>query len=378
MYESLPSMEKWRHRIQSAFASEHSAAHALRTCALILFGSGLPLILLAGASGLQILGSTLAAGGIACLLTGIGLRLTASARTRERIRGTTESSAALASRLYESQDHAEQFFGETFLRHKVTLRGHCFRGAVFDHADWGNAILDRCDFRAASFISASLTECTAAEGDFRYSKFDGCEIWALAPGSSFRGAQCGSANFRHCLLDHSSFASLPAMTTYLRRANFADSSTLDDVDFGRVNAEDACFTKTTLYGTRFDDAFLANASFERADMYGVSFRGAMLAGFAGDRPARFDEADFESGLPSEQFATDLSEAWLIGVDLSGVKSLESAALSGAMANKNTKFPAGFDATASGVCMLHQMPKEEALATFETWKQDHARPAGWLS
>lgn len=371
-------MREWRHRIRSAFGSEHSAARALRVCALILFCAGLPLILLTGISGLQVLGSTLAAGGVACLLTGVGLRLTGAARANERIRGATESSAALASRLYESQDHAEQFFGGTFLRHKVTLRGRCFRGAVFDHADWGDAILDRCDFRAASFVSASLTECTSAEADFRYAQLDGCEIWALAPSSSFRGAQCGGADFRHCLLDHSSFASLPAMTTYLRRADFSGSSTLDAVDFRRVNAEDACFAKTTLYSTKFDDAFLANVSFEGADLYEVSFRGAMLAGFAGDRPARFDQADFESGLPSAQFATDLSEAWLIGVDLSGVKNLESAVLSGAMANRNTEFPVGFDPTASGVRMLHQMPKEEALSAFETWKQDHAQPAGWLS
>jgi hypothetical protein len=84
-------------------------------------GVGLPLVVLANESSLQIIGSALITGGIACLLASVGLRLAGDARAGERAREEEEASTALAARLHDARDHSGKYFGGTLLKHRVTL-----------------------------------------------------------------------------------------------------------------------------------------------------------------------------------------------------------------------------------------------------------------
>lgn len=347
--------------------------------ALCILG-GLLCIMLAKSTKFVALGSALVTAGAACLLAGIGF-IVALARHRDRTEEANQvrerdAALALAARLHESSDHSRQHFAHSRLDQRVDLTEHDFSHAILDYVEWSDATLRHCVFDHASLIGATL-DCDGTGTRFVAAQLEKARLVGFFNEVNFSGAQCGRVDFRRAWLERSTFArSDDGRLTYLREANFSESEALDEVNFSGVLAEGADFTSTTMYGTIFQDAFLCDARFDHANLCGCNLHGAMLSDSHTSRRASFQNADLS---PEDSFmASDLSETWLLGIDLSTTKGVEHANLTGALANARTAFPAGMLPEDHGVLMLHRMPREDGGVAIRGWIERHARPAGWLS
>jgi len=358
---------------------ERSASRLLFGIGATCAGAGLLLIVLVQAPTLEALGSPLIAAGAACLLAGAGF-VVAAARDRDKAEEANEirvreASLALAARLYGRTDHRRQHFAYSRLNQPVDLAERDFRYAILDYVEWPNATVRECTFDGASLIGATLG-CDGAKARFVGAILERARLVGLFDEAVFSGARCSRVDFRGASLFHSSFIrSDGGGLTYLREANFAGSDALDGTNFSGALAEGANFTRTTMYGTIFEDAFLCDAQFDYANLCGCNLRGAMLSNLQTGQRISLKRADL--GSEDDFMASDLSETWLLGVDLSTTMGLEHANLTGALANAGTTFPAGIIPEDHGVLMLHLMSSEDRIAAGRGWIECHGHPAGWL-
>jgi uncharacterized protein YjbI with pentapeptide repeats len=377
-----PVPSSLRNRLRPAVLfREQSASRLLFWIGAICTFSGPLLIILASSTKFIALGSALTTAGAACLIAGMGF-VVARARHRERTAEVDqirmrEAALALAARLHESTNHSRQHFAHSRLLDKrLVLTKHDFGHAILDYAEWSLASLQQCAFDRASLIGATL-DCDGTETRFLGAQLERAKLVGFFNEASFSGARCGRADFRQAWLEFSTFArSEDGSLTYLREANFSGSDALDGVNFSGVLAEGADFTHTTMYGTIFQDAFLCAARFDHANLDGCNLHGAMLSDQQTARRASFQSTDL--GSEDSFMASDLSETWLLGIDLSTTKGVEHANLTGALANAGTTFPVGMAPEDHGVLMLHLMPPEDRIAAMRNWIERHARPAGWFS
>jgi uncharacterized protein YjbI with pentapeptide repeats len=352
-------------------------ARRLTGAALMFLLLGTGLLLVAASARFIALGSCVVAAGVACMLAATSLTSADRQRRLQDSRERALRSTKLAERLHSTTNHEGHHFGESELLHRVALSGHSFRNATLDHAEWSGADLTGCDFTSASLAGATFVYCNARRACFRDATLDRATLIGAFVRADFVGASCRLARMSHAMLDGAIFSSEDGLA-YLRETDFSGSSALDSVVFSRTYGEEASFCGATLFGTVFHDAFLASADFSNAELSGCNFQGAMFSGLQGDRAASFGGTEVGVDyLPDDQ-QTNLSETWLLHVDLSTTLGLEHAKLVGALASRHTRFPDGFDAAAHGVLLLHDMPRDAAYAAVRSWRDRHGRPAGWTS
>ena len=206
--------------------------------------------------------------------------------------GTSESSATIADASGRPDEQAAQTVWQRLIR---TRPGE-------------TVSLPDADLRGADFSDASLGRANFARANLSNAKLDASDLQkANLAGAKLQAASMARANLRRAVLDGCSGSHVS-----LQGATLHDASATGE--------------GTHLRYAVFDDANLANADFHDAVLDNSSFMGATLRG------TNLHGADLRNG--------DFRGAIIRGADLRG--NLEGARWLGAKADRETRFPEGFD------------------------------------
>lgn len=134
----------------------------------------------------------------------------------------------------------------------------------------------------------------------------------------------------------------------LTGANFQEAD-LTSASFSSAKLEKADFRKSIVLRTGFQGADLSGANFEGVDLNNVSFQNCVMKG-----------ANLRNALKiGDVQKTDLRNADLRGASFTcTVYYMTGCRLSGALYDKNTRWPAGFDVAASGAVLKESAPADK--------------------
>jgi len=152
-----------------------------------------------------------------------------------------------------------------------------------------------------------------------------------------------------------------------------DGANLDDANLRGANLADAQLQHAEAWGTDFRGTDLYNTNLQYAVLIKARFNSNSHLSYTDFRNAALDGASFGDayvgGLDEGDFEgpADLRGASVVGTDFSHA-DLSGALLKGALADRSTKWPPGFNPIKAGV-ILTQISKETAFAASEPY----ARP-----
>jgi uncharacterized protein YjbI with pentapeptide repeats len=222
-------------------------------------------------------------------------------------------------------------FRDAFLP-KVSFAGTSLKQSDLSKAQLWNADLDGADLARAD-LSKAVVSGSLDGVNFEGARLDGAALGFKGTIASLKGANLNNAQLRSL--------GLRAMLNDYRSEALRVGS-LEKVNAVGVNAERAAFIALKIAGADFSDADLRNAKFQFSSLRGVLFRGANLEG------AAFCEADLSGG--------NLENANLRKVSFVSTR-LDEVRLDGAVFDRWTAWPVGFDPIEAGARMDGDPGKE---------------------
>lgn len=229
-----------------------------------------------------------------------GANLRGASLRRAKLRGADLRDSALARADLRDSDLRETQLDNANLRgvdlQRADLRKAQLRGADLHKADLRGVNIAKAQLQKAKLVNVILMGANLSEAVLDH---------ALLADSNLGASRLDDTKFHNAKL-----VGVKLVGATLRRATLAGSF-LRDVDFSRVEAEAASFTRAhlirpnfreaKLFKTKFDGAKFSDASFFKTQLQEADLRGAFL------RDANFREADLRGA--------DLRGADLRGADL---------------------------------------------------------------
>jgi uncharacterized protein YjbI with pentapeptide repeats len=214
----------------------------------------------------------------------------------------------------------------------VSFAGTSLKQSDFSEARLWNAVLDGADLARADLTHA-LVSGSLDGVNFENATLDRSAFSFKGRIASLKGAALNNTQFRS--------PGLGAMLKNYRSERMRVGS-LEKVNAAGAIAQSARFITLKITGADFSDADLRQAKFSFSDLSGVSFRGANLEG------ASFCESDLTGG--------NLENANLRKVSFVSTK-LDEVRLEGAVFDRWTAWPVGFDPIKAGARMDGDPSKE---------------------
>jgi uncharacterized protein YjbI with pentapeptide repeats/serine/threonine protein kinase len=196
-------------------------------------------------------------------------------------------------------------------------------GANLQQADLSGAVLNKATFRQADLRKAQVLTNTE-DADFDGARFDGSTVWlqgqppvgAFGPNGRARNVVATGSNLQGLDLKgmHMPFSTLSGSDLF---DVHLDGANLEGADLSGSQLSEAKMTRTYLKDANLSHSWLVRAKFRKADLTGTDLRHTNL------RSAEFQEA----------------------------LNLSTSQLTGAVADRRTRWPPGFDPVAAGVLLI---------------------------
>lgn len=242
------------------------------------------------------------------------------------IKNRDDLSASFFERTREQKDLRFLKARDADLPHNADFTGYDLSGADLQHAQFNRAKL-----RLTYVNGAQARKATFHESDFFESFWVSSDLTEANLSSStlldstWWDVNLSRADLRYVQGKGATFHRAKMEGARLEGINFAEAKFVD-AEMKSLYAVRSRWTESMIASAVFDGSSLQGANFERAGLSKVSFKGCDL------QKADFSGARFK--------AVDLTEA-----------NLEGAKLRGALFDKKTVFPDGFDPIAAGMVPL---------------------------
>ena len=293
---------------------------------------------------------------------GIGLAQLALVR-RESSEFSNQIDAVTQDLMLYQEAHSESKEAVIKLR-GAKLKGVKLRGSIMKRADFEGADLEESDLEGAHFGDANLQGVNLKRANLKETNLEGaCLKEASLRGACLKEANLQGVDLEGANLDGADFERADLKGINLKGAYF-EGAFFERADLKGVDLEGLSFGEESMQSgagvwteADFEGANLKGINLKKADLKGANLEGADLRG-ANLKGAILEDADWMSDDSWQAFleesllddiisditcwrGANLKKADLKGADLRGA-DLQRANLTGALYDRDTKFPKDFD------------------------------------